>query len=399
MTLTASPSITRSVIPIAKPWLGAEEEQAALEPLRSGWVVQGPKVRAFEEAIARYTGSPFAVATSSCTASLHLALMALGVGKGDEVVIPAFTFIATANVVEALGARPVFVDISLESFNLDPERLEEARTRKTKAIIPVHLFGLCADMGPIMDAAERWGVPVLEDAACAVGSFWRGRHAGTIGNLGALSFHARKIITTGEGGMVLIASEPHASLIRSLREHGADVDDFARHKTGQILLPEYPRPGLNYRMTDVQAAIGLAQVSTKLSRITSRRAQLAARYTEHLKSLGWLRPPVVPVDFTHSYQSYVCLYQPIEATPENAQELGRRRQALMQRLREQGIETRQGTHAVHLLAYYAKTYRLKSASLPNAWIADQATLALPLYAQMTDEEQDRVLRALMDLGP
>ncbi len=399
MSLMTGSSKTLSTIPIAKPWLDAEEEQAALEPLRAGWVVQGPKVRAFEEAVGRYSGSPFSIATSSCTAALHLGLLALGIGPGDEVIVPSFTFIATANVVEAVGARPVFIDSDLSTFNLDPAQLDQARSPKTKAIIPVHLFGLCADMAPVLDAAKSWGVPVLEDAACALGSQWRGRHAGTIGDIGALSFHARKIITTGEGGMILTSSDPLASLIRSLREHGADVDDFARHKGGQILLPEYPRPGLNYRMTDVQAAIGLAQVSTKLARITARRTQLAARYTERLKALSWLRPPVAPGDFVHSYQSYVCLYQPVEPAPENANALGSRRQTLMQRLREQGIETRQGTHAVHLLDYYAKTYGLKPSSLPNAWVADRATISLPIYAQMTDAEQDRVIDALASIGP
>ena len=197
---------------------------------------------------------------------------------------------------------------------------------------------------------------------------------------------------------MLTASQPLASKIRSLREHGADVDDFQRHKTGQILLPEYPRAGLNYRMTDVQAAIGIAQLSSKLDRIMARRSQLAARYTERLQKITWLRPTAVPQGYLHSYQSYVCLYQPIAPTAANAEALGRQRQALMQKLREQGIETRQGTHAIHLLAHYAKRYALTPASLPNAWVADQAALAPPLYAQMTDDEQDRVIDALASLG-
>ena len=248
-------------IPITKPFFGQEDFEAVQEPLSTGWVVQGPKVKGFEEAVSTFTKAGYARATTSCTTALHLSLIAAGVGPGDEVILPAFTFIASANVIEYVGAKTVFVDIDLETFNMDVSKIEGAITNRTKAIMPVHLFGLCADMGPIMDVAARYRLQVIEDAACAIGSYYKGNHAGTIGTAGCLSFHPRKSITTGEGGMVLTNDSRIDHRVTILRDHGAEVSDLARHEGKGLLLPEYNVLGYNYRMTDLQGALGISQLS------------------------------------------------------------------------------------------------------------------------------------------
>lgn len=386
------------MIPIAKPYFDARDEAAVLEPLKTGWIVQGPKVRQFEEAVAGYACAEAAVATSSCTTALHLALLACGVGPGDEVIVPAFTFVATANAVEHVGARPVFADVDLRTFNVDVSHVRTALTTSTKAVIPVHLFGLCADMDPICELAESKGLKIIEDAACALGAFYRGRHAGTLGDAGCLSFHARKVITTGEGGMVLTRTDSIAQQVRALRDHGAAADDFRRHSAGETLLPDYLWAGFNYRMTDLQASLGLAQ-QEKLGWLLERRAMLVSRYAERLREIDWLEVPTSLPGCVHAYQSYVCLFRPDVPTLDHAAELAERRRALMRRLRQQGVDTRQGTHAVHLLQYYARRYKLAPEEFPNALLADRLTLALPLYPQLTEAEQDQVVEALRRLGP
>lgn len=386
------------MIPIARPYFDAADEAALVEPLRSGWVVQGPRVAAFERRIADYADVPTAVATSSCTTALELALLACGVGPGDDVVLPAFTFVATANVVEHLGARPVFADIDLATYNMDAPRLHAALTPATRAVVPVHLFGLCATMEPILALAAARGLRVVEDAACALGAFAHGRHAGSFGDAGCLSFHARKVITTGEGGMILTRDAELGARARALREHGAVVDDFRRHETGQTLLPDYIWPGYNARMTDLQAALGLSQAD-KLGWLLERRAALAARYTERLSDLDWLGLPAVPAGFVHGWQSYVCLVRPRPATPANLEAMAETRRALMRHLRERGVDTRQGTHAVHLLQYYAERYKLEPAHCPGAWLADGLTISLPLYPGMTEAEHDQVVEAVRSFVP
>lgn len=386
------------MIPIAKPYFDALDEEWLVQPLKTGWVVQGPKVREFEAAVAAYTGAPAAAATSSCTTALHLALLALGIGPGDDVVVPAFTFVATANAVEHAGARPVFADVDLATFNVGASHVRAVLTGNTRAVIPVHLFGLCADMDSIAEVAGASGLAVIEDAACALGAFDRGRHAGTMGDAGCLSFHARKVITTGEGGMVLARTETIAQQVRALRDHGTAVDDFRRHSAGHTLLPDYPWAGFNYRMTDIQASLGLAQ-RRKLGWLLERRAAVAARYDERLREIDWLQIPASSDGRIHAYQSYVCLFRPELPTIENVEALAERRRALMRRLRQQGVDTRQGTHAVHLLQYYAGRYKLAPEEFPNALVADRLSLALPLYPQLSEAEQDQVVEALRTLGP
>jgi len=383
-------------IPISKPYFGDEERAAIVEPLATGWVVQGPKVAEFERLFGLYTGAANSVATSSCTTALHLSLVALGVGPGDEVILPSFTWVATANAVEMVGARPVFVDIDLGTFNVDPDRVEAAVTARTRAIVPVSLFGVSADIDPVMQIAARHGLKVVEDAACAVGAWYHGRHAGTVADVGCFSFHPRKAITTGEGGMVTTADMGLAQSVRSLRDHGASRSDLSRH-LGQhsYVLPEFDRVGYNYRMTDIQGALGVAQMG-RLEAIQALRAERAHAYDAWIGDVEWLRPQTLPPDCRHGYQSYVCLYRPAEPSLSNVEVLHEGRNELMDSLEAAGIATRPGTHAVHTLGFYRRKYGIQPEDLPNCLIADRLTIALPLYAQMTPAEQDYVLENLSD---
>ena len=390
-------------IPITKPLFGEEEKKAILESLESGWVVQGPKVAEFEALFAEFTGAKYAVATTSCTTALHLSLIALGVGSGDEVILPSFTFVATANAVEYTGATPVFCDIDLDTFNIDVDRIRERITGKTKAIIPVHLFGLSADMKPILEIAERHGLKVVEDAACGFGSYYHGKHVGTFGHAGCFSFHPRKAITTGEGGMIATTNRELMVKLRSLRDHGASKSDLHRHvDRGGSLLPDFDQLGYNYRLTDIQGALGAAQMKVAGKIIAARRAR-AERYDLMLKDEDCLKSPECPGGNSHSYQSYVCLFQPKDhplepegLSMERVSVLNEKRNELMDRLADRGIATRQGTHAVHTLGYYRKKYNLRPEDHMKSFAAERLSLTLPLYVQMTDEEQDFVITELKE---
>ena len=386
-------------IPISKPLFGDEEKKAIAAPLDTGWVVQGPQVQAFEEAFAKFTGAKHALATTSCTTALHLAMVAYGVGPGDEVLVPAFTWVATANVVELQGARPVLVDVETETFNMDLARLERAFTPRTKVVMPVSLFGVSAPMKQIVELARSKGVKVVEDDACATGARYQGKHAGALADAACFSFHPRKAITTGEGGMLTTNDDATAALCRSLRDHGASKSDLQRHLGARSwVLPDFDHVGFNYRMTDFQGALGVVQM-TRLEGILAARTRLAKRYDEALSKLGWLRPPVVPQGSAHGLQAYVCLYQPEAITVDKVEALHKRRNDLMDRLEAAGIATRPGTHAVHMLGFYRKKYGIAPRDFPGAYIADQLTITLPLYPQLTEAEQDYVVEQLRKLGP
>jgi perosamine synthetase len=381
-------------IPITRPLFGPAELRAVQLPLESEWVVQGPFVQQFEERFAAYVGVEDAIATSSCTTALHVLLAALGVGPGDEVIVPAFTWVSTANVVEHLGAKPVFCDVDLATYNIDVAQLPDLVTARTVGIMPVHLFGLCADMDPILELARARGVWVVEDAACALGGYYRDDHAGTLGVAGAFSFHPRKSITTGEGGMVTTTDSGIAALCRSLRDHGASRSDHSRHMDpGAYLLSQYEHLGFNVRLTDIQGALGCAQMD-RVDEILERRRELAARYDEQLAELDWLATPHVPDGYVHGFQAYVCLFRPEEPTVENVRALHERRNRVMSELEHAGVATRQGTHAAALTGYYATKYGIRPEHFPNAYTADHLTLALPLYSQLTDSEQDAVFTEL-----
>ncbi len=388
--------MTPTRIPISKPWFGPEEAAALVKPLDSGWVVQGPYVQEFEQKFTEFSGVGHAAASSSCTTALHLAVAALGLRAGDEVIVPAFTWISTANVVEYMGATPVFCDVDLETYNIDVEKMEAAVGPKTVGVIPVHLFGLCADMPRVLDVAKRRGLWVVEDAACGFGARIHGRHAGTFGDLGCFSFHPRKAITTGEGGMVTTASGELDRRIRSLRDHGASRSDLARHTAPDgFLLPDYESLGYNYRMTDIQGALGSAQMD-RSAEILALRRQHAGQYDQLLAELDWLQTPETPSGYEHGYQSYACLFQPETPTLENTERLHQWRNRTMALLEAKGIATRQGTHAAALTGYYARKYGLRREQFPNTFIAERLTLALPMYAQLTPSDISEVCAALVD---
>ena len=385
-------------IPITRPLFGPEELEAIRRPLETGWVVQGPFVEEFEGRFSAFTGAGHSVASTSCTTALHLAVAALGLEPGDEVIVPAFTWVATANVVEYMGATPIFCDIDSRTFNIDVGLIRSLIGPRTVGIIPVHLFGLCADMDPILEIARERELWVVEDAACALGGWYKGRHAGTMGDAGCFSFHPRKSITTGEGGMLTTARDDLDRLTRSLRDHGASRSDLERHTQAGFLLSDYDHLGYNYRMTDIQGALGCAQMD-RVEMILEARRRRAARYDELLADIDWLVPPHVPEAMVHGYQAYVCQFRPSTPTMEGLAGMRRRRNTLMALLEAAGIATRQGTHSPILQGFYREKYGLRPEAFPFSAMADGLTLALPLYPQMTDAEQDRVVEALRGFSP
>lgn len=394
-------------VPITKPWFDDAEKAVIVKPLESGWVVQGPYVADFEKKMASFTGAAYAYATSNCTTALHLGLLALGVGKGDAVIVPSFTFIASANVIEYVGAKPVFCDIDLKAYGIDVKqmrRLLEADKAKTiKAIMPVNLFGLCADLPAIMQLADEFDVKVIEDSACGLGGFISEKHSGTFGHVGCFSFHPRKAITTGEGGMVVTDDTELAQKIVSLRDHGGSKSDRDRHMSkGGFALPEYNIQGFNYRMTDFQGAVGTCQMD-KLAVILETRRQWARRYDEDLKKCPFLIPPYIPNTHLSGYQAYVTLFTGGRdignSTIEEIDKISAARDLFMAKLEERGVSTRPGTHAVHVQGYYKKKYSLESGDFIKSYAADRLTVALPLYCGMTEEEYDYVTEQIrMSIG-
>ena len=385
---------TKTSIPITKPVFGPEELRAVQLPLESGWVVQGPYVEQFEQLFSKYTEARFSAATSSCTTALHIAVAALGLKPGDEVIVPAFTWVATANVVEYMGAKPVFCDVDLRTFNIDPAAVETLINERTVGIIPVHLFGLCAEMDKILEMARKSGLWVVEDAACALGAWFEGKHAGTFGDAGAFSFHPRKSITTGEGGMITTEREDLDRLARSLRDHGASRSDLERHTTSSaFLLSDYRYLGFNFRMTDIQGSLGCVQMERAEGILEARRA-LAGVYDDALADIEWLKTPLVPEGYVHGYQAYVTLFRPEEPTIENVHRLHEERNRVMAGLEEHGIATRQGTHSPILTPLYSERYDLRPEDFPNSVIADRLTMALPLFPQLKEEEQAEVISRL-----
>ena len=384
-TMKAAPT---RIVQIALPSTGEEEWLAVREPLQSGWLTQGPKVAEFEKAFAAPHGVRHALATTSCTTALHLALAALGVGPGDEVIVPSFTWIATANAVLYCGATPVICDIDSISNNIDPESALSKVTSRTKAVIAVHLFGLCADVDTL-----RAGLPkhihIVEDAACAAGAVYKGRPAGSLGVAGCFSFHPRKSITTGEGGMLTTNDDDLAARAQVLRNHGASISEEQRHHGAQpYLLPDFDELGFNYRMTDVQAAIGLVQFS-KLDRFIDERNAWSRYYREQLADVAWLRHPVAPNDGRHAWQAYVTTVDPAKAPlPRNE---------IMARLHAMGVATRPGTHAIHHLGFYKKTFGLNDDDFPLARDAERNTMAIPLHNRMNEDDYKYVVACIRQI--
>lgn len=374
-------------IPISLPFTGEEEWQATKEPIMTGWLTAGPKVREFEEIFAKRHGVKYAMAVTSATTALHLALVALGVGEGDEVIVPAFTWVSTANVVLYCNAKVVFVDVNPKTFNLDVEKLKEKITSKTKAIIPVHLFGLCADIDAIKEVAGD--IPLVEDGACAAGAGYKNKPAGSLGTIGCFSFHPRKSVTTGEGGMITTNDDRLAEIISSLRNHGASISEEQRHHGPKpYILPGFNMLGYNYRMTDLQAAVGIVQLK-KLDRFIDEREQWANWYNKELDALPWITVPKYDSAYKHGWQSYVVFVDESKAPCS--------RNEMMERLQQAGISTRPGTHAPHMLEYYAHKYNLSPDDFPGARDANNFSMSIPLFNKMTKEDYEYVVHHIKSL--
>ncbi len=375
-------------IAISLPATGEDEWQAMREPLMSGWLTQGPKVAAFEKAFAERHQVTHALATTSCTTALHLILAAMGIGPGDEVIVPAFTWVATANVVLYCGATPVFADVDRFSYNIDPADVVRRITPRTKAVIVVHLFGLCADMDELRNVLPTT-IKIIEDAACATGASYKNTLAGGLGDAAAFSFHPRKSITTGEGGMVTTNDPKLAEDANMLRNHGASLSEEQRHH-GQrpYLLPEFNLLGYNYRMTDLQGAVGLVQLG-KLDRFIAERRRWAAYYQEHLTGLDCLFLPGGILTDSHAWQAFVTYVDPDKAPIS--------RNKIMKQLQAKGVATRPGTHAVHMLNYYRDRFGLAPEDYPGARDCDAHTMAIPLHNRMSEEDYDYVVRSLYEI--
>jgi len=376
---------TKNVIPIAKPWMDEREAEAAKRPIISGWVTQGPEVAAFEKEFAEYVGSQHACAVSSCTTALHLALAATSIMPGDEVITVSHSFIATANVILYCGGTPVFVDVDRRTYNIDPSLVEAAVTSKTRAILCVHQMGMPCDMHSIIEVAHKYDLPVIEDAACAIGSeiLWDGsweKIGKPHGDVACFSFHPRKVITTGDGGMITTDSADLDNNFRLLRQHAMSVPDTVRHGANQVIFESYPLLGYNYRMTDIQAAVGREQLK-RLPEIVAYRRSLADGYRAILGNVPGLELPYEPSWARSNWQSY-CVRLPEKSDQRE----------VMQAMLDAGVSTRRGIMCSHR----EEAYRDLPIShpLPHSEAAQDHCILLPLFPQMTEEEQARVAAAL-----
>lgn len=372
-------------IPFLRPWLGEEEARAAREVILSGWVSLGPRVMEFEQAVAAYVGAPYAVATNACTTALHLSLRLSGIGEDDEVICPSFTCMATANAIHHTGAIPVFADIEEQTYNLNPEAADAVITARTRGIVLVHQIGLPADRNAFVALANKRGLVLVEDAACSLGAIYRGRRVGGFGSPTCFSFHPRKMITTGEGGMIVTDNAELVEKARILRSTGASISDLERHKAKGVLVQQYVDVGFNYRMTDVQAAIGLVQLG-KIDAIVEQRASQARRYDAALSQVEEVKPPFVPKWASHAYSSYLIRLEP--NCPVS-------RDALLRAMAERGVSCRIGIQPLHKEPYYEKLYG--GISFPVTEEAARTTMFLPIYPGLTPEQQDHVVSTLKDI--
>ncbi len=390
------------MIPITKPWIGEEEILAATKVLQSGWISQGPCVTKFEQAFADYVGGKHACAVSSCTTALYLALVAIGVKPGDEVITVSHSFIATANSIRYCGATPVFVDICPETFNIDPALIESAISERTKAILCVHQLGMPCDLPRILDIASRYGLPVIEDAACAIGSEIRIRDSWERigkphGDIACFSFHPRKVISTGEGGMLTTNNADWDHRFRLLRQHCMSVPDTTRHNSSEVIVEAYPDLGFNFRMTDVQAAIGCEQLR-RLPKIINKRRELASRYRSLLSQIPGMGLPAEPDWARSTWQSF-CVRLPQESNQRQ----------VMQLMLDASVATRRGVMCSHREAAYPPgswscNGKSKHCDCPGGSCqrlrqseeSQDTSIILPLFPGMSFEQQDRVAQALRD---
>lgn len=380
------------MIPISKTLLDNSIIKDVSKVLKSGWLVQGKKVSEFESAWSKYSGSKYSCATTSCTSGLIIALKALNVKIGDEVIVPSFTWVSTANVVELVGAKPVFIDISLDDFNLDVDHLIKLINKKTKAIIAVHLFGMPAYMNKINYLAKKYKLFVIEDAACGFGSYIKNKHVGNFGDIAVFSFHPRKAITTGEGGMITCKNKNIYKKLKILRDHGAYISDFQRHFSKEpYFLADHVLPGYNQRMTDIQAAVGLGQIKfAKL--IENQRKHFAKVYNMYLKDIDELVLPKINIEnkLFNGFQSYPCLIKIKNKNLSSIKKGNYTRNKLMKYLFDRGVSTRPSTHAIHLLSFYKRKYKIHKLKYINSFIANECSISLPLYYGITNREIKKV---------
>lgn len=383
-------------IPISKTILKENDISSVSETLRSGWLVQGKNVAEFESKWCEFTGASNSVAVTSCTSALYLSLAALNFTLEDEAIVPAFTWISSANVVEHLGGKVKFCDIDLNTFNLDPSKLESCITSKTKVIIVVHLFGLSADMDEIIKIANKYKLKIIEDAACGFGSLYNKKHVGNFGYTGCFSFHPRKAITTGEGGMITTNDSVLAKKLRTLRDHGAHITDYQRHHGSKpYQLAEFPEAGFNLRMTDFQAVLGSSQMN-RAKEILEERSFIGKTYNKLFENLSWLKVSEYNQKYVHGYQSYPCIFMPEEITIKSIKDINKKRNQFMEYLQEKGISTRPATHAIHMLGYYKKKYKFKPEDFPNAYAANDCSISFPLYNGLTLDEQNYVVKNVIN---
>lgn len=374
-------------IQIAVPSMDDLEYEALKEPLTSGWLTQGPIVKKFEQEFAAKHDVKYALATTSCTTALHLMLLATGIGPGDEVIVPSFTWISTANAVVYVGATPVLADIDLDSFNISTEDVLQKITKKTRAIIVVHLFGNPFDVENLASKVPS-GIEIFEDAACAAGASINGKKVGSLGRAAAFSFHPRKSITTGEGGMLTTNDDRVYLLAEKYRNHGAELSEEQRHYGPKpYLMPDFNLIGYNYRMTDIQAAIGRVQLD-KLPKFIEQRNEIAKYYSSMFEGIDLLRTPTTAEQATHAWQAYVLLLT--QDTPHAL------RNKLMEYLQEKGIASRPGTHAIHKLFVYQTRIQSSKEDLPNSSIAAERTISIPMHNKLTNEHIKYIVSNIRD---
>ena len=373
------------MIPIAKPYLNQEDAQAAYDVIMSGWITQGPRVQEFEEKFAAYTGAKHAVAVSNCTTGLHLAMIVAGIGSGDEVICPSMSYIATANSIMYVGAKPVFAEVHPETYNLDVADAEQRITSKTKAILLVHQIGMPADIDAFRALCDKHNLVLIEDAACAAGSSYKGKKIGSHSDLVCFSFHPRKVISTGDGGMVTTNNEAFAERMKLLRQHGMSVNAGARHGATKIIFEDHLEVAYNYRMTDIQAAVGIRQLE-KLDWIVEERRKIAQRYLTALSDIACIRLPKEESGYFTNWQSFSIYLKPEAPLTRNE---------LMQALLDKGIASRRGVMTSHRETAYKEYCR--DLSLPRTEDACDRSIIIPLYVPMKDEDIDTVIKGLREL--
>ena len=367
------------MIPIAKPYLTEAEAKAAYDTILTGWITQGPKVQEFEELFAHYTGAAYAVAVSNCTTALHLSMIVAGIGPGDEVICPSMSYIASANAIKYVGATPVFAEVDPVSFNLDVKDTESKISSKTKAILLVHQIGMPGDIDAFKELAEKHNLKIIEDAACAIGSSYKGNKIGSHSELVCFSFHPRKVISTGDGGMITTNREDYYQRLKRLRQHGMSVNDRIRHVSNQVIFEDHIEIGYNYRMTDIQAAVGIKQLD-KLNWIVNERRKIAKIYNEAFSCIDTVRLPIEKEGYYSNYQSY-CIYL-LKTCPIGRNEL-------MQKLLDKGIASRRGIMTAHRETAYKQIS--PNVHLPISENVQDNSILLPLYVQMDNQEIQYVI--------